>query len=80
MQPRGVGNSSHCRGTGTASHQFLKSDGPRFGTVNLQASWLRREPSFQGNGLASAGAFMFFLSRERLAASRRSSLPLRPWP
>ena len=46
--------------TGTASHQFLKSADRGSGQFNLQASWLRREPSSQGNGLASASAFMFF--------------------
>ena len=46
--------------TGTGSYQFLKSPDRGSGQFNLQASWLRREPSSQGNGLASASAFMFF--------------------
>ena len=46
--------------TGTGSYQFLKSTDRGSGQFNLQASWLKREPSSQGNGLASASAFMFF--------------------
>ncbi len=46
--------------TGTSSYQFLKSTDRGSGQFNLQASWLKREPSSQGNGLASASAFMFF--------------------
>ena len=45
--------------TGTGSYQFLKSTDRGSGQFNLQASWLRRESSSQGNGLASASAFMF---------------------
>ena len=45
---------------GPASYQFLRSPDRGSGQFNLQASWLRREPSSQGNGLASAKAFLFF--------------------
>ena len=46
--------------TGTTSYQFLKSSDRGSGQFNLQASWLRREPFSQGDGLASAKAFLFF--------------------
>jgi len=46
--------------TGTGSYQFLKSTDRGSGQFNLQLSWLRRQPSSQGSGLASANAVMFF--------------------
>ena len=39
---------------------FVRSPDRGSGQFNLQASWLKREPSSQGNGLASAKAFLFF--------------------
>ena len=46
--------------TGTGSYQFLRSTDRGSGQFNLQASWLKREPSSGGNALASAKAFLFF--------------------
>ena len=46
--------------TSTASYQFLRSPDRGSGQFSLQASWLKRDPSWQGNGLPSAKAFMFF--------------------
>ncbi len=46
--------------TGTASYQFLRSTDRGSGQFSLQTSWLEREPSSRGNGLASARAFLFF--------------------
>lgn len=46
--------------TVTGSRQLLKSTDRGSGQFNLQVSWLEREPSFQGAGLASASALMFF--------------------
>ena len=59
----GASNSNNRRiqeVTGTGSYQFLRSPDRGSGQFNLQVSWLTREPSSQGNGLASASAFMFF--------------------
>ena len=46
--------------TGTGFYQFLKSPDRGSGQLSLQMSWLTREPWSQGNGPASASAFMFF--------------------
>ncbi len=46
--------------TGTGFYQFLSSPDRGSGQVSLQVSWLTREPWSQGNGPASADAFMFF--------------------
>ena len=46
--------------TGTASYQFVRSPDRGSGQFNLQASWLKRDPSSPGNGLSSAKAFLFF--------------------
>jgi hypothetical protein len=46
--------------TGTASYQFVQSPDRGSGQFILQASWLKRDPSWQGNGLPSAKAFLFF--------------------
>jgi hypothetical protein len=46
--------------TGTASYQFVRSPDRGSGQFSLQTSWLKREPSSQGNGLPSAKAFLFF--------------------
>ena len=46
--------------TGTASYQFVRSPDRGSGQFSLQASWLERDPSWQGNGLPSAKAFLFF--------------------
>jgi hypothetical protein len=46
--------------TGTGFYQFLRSPDRGSGQFSLQASWLTREPWSQGNGPASANAFMFF--------------------
>jgi hypothetical protein len=46
--------------SGTGIYQFLKSPNRGSGQFSLQASWLMREPWSQGNGPASANAFMFF--------------------
>ena len=59
----GASNSNNRRileVTGTGSYQFLKSADRGSGQFSLQVSWLTREPSSQGNGLASASAVMFF--------------------
>ena len=46
--------------TGTTSYQFVRSPDRGSGQFSLQASWLERDPSWQGNGLPSAKAFLFF--------------------
>jgi hypothetical protein len=46
--------------TGTGFYQFLSSADRGSGQFSLQLSWLTREPWSQGNGPASANAFMFF--------------------
>ena len=46
--------------TGTASYQFVRSPDRGSGQFSLQASWLKRDPSWQGNGLSSAKAILFF--------------------
>ena len=46
--------------TGTGFYQFLRSPDRGSGQFSVQVSWLRREPSSPGNGLASASALMFF--------------------
>ena len=46
--------------TGTASYQFVRSPDRGSGQLSLQASWLKRDPAWQGNGLPSAKAFLFF--------------------
>ena len=46
--------------TGTASYQFVRSPDRGSGQFSLQASWLKRDASWQGTGLASARAFLFF--------------------
>jgi hypothetical protein len=46
--------------TGTGAYQFLSSPDRGSGQFNLQVSWLRRQPSSQGIGLASATAVMVF--------------------
>jgi hypothetical protein len=46
--------------TGTGSYQFLQSSDRGSGQFNLQVSWLKREPSSPGSGLASAKALLFF--------------------
>ena len=43
-----------------ASYQFVQSPDRGSGQFSLQASWLKRDPSSQGNGLPSAKAFLFF--------------------
>ncbi len=46
--------------TGTGFYQFLSSTDRGSGQFSLQMSWLTRKPWSQGNGPASANAFMFF--------------------
>ena len=46
--------------TGTGFYQFLSSTDRGSGQFSVQMSWLTREPWSQGNGPASAKAFMFF--------------------
>lgn len=46
--------------TGTGAYQFLSTPDRGSGQVSVQLSWLKRRPSSQGNGLASASAVMFF--------------------
>jgi hypothetical protein len=46
--------------TGTASYQIVKSADRGSAQLNLQASWLTREPLSRGAGPESANAFMFF--------------------
>jgi hypothetical protein len=46
--------------TATGSYQFLRSPDRGSGQFTLQTSWLKREPSSQGNGRSSANAFLFF--------------------
>jgi hypothetical protein len=46
--------------TGTASYQIARTADRGSAQLNLQASWLTREPWSQGTGPASADSFMFF--------------------
>jgi hypothetical protein len=46
--------------SGTASYQFLKSADRGSGQINVQVSWVEREPLSQGIGPASAEEFMVF--------------------
>jgi hypothetical protein len=47
--------------TGTAAYQIVKSHDRGSAQLNLQASWLTREPWSIQQGLRSADAFMFFV-------------------
>jgi hypothetical protein len=47
--------------TGTAAYQIVKSQDRGSAQLNLQASWLTREPWSIQQGLSSADAFMFFV-------------------
>lgn len=46
--------------TGTASYMVVRAENRGSVQFNVQASWLKREPWFQGTGPASADALMFF--------------------
>jgi hypothetical protein len=46
--------------TGTLSFLVVRTENRGSAQVNIQTSWLRREPWWQGDGPPNASAFLFF--------------------